>query len=104
MKRYLQDMNEQERRRYRRWQAGWISFYALLAVALMGLSSLLPHRGVEVAQNEITQNGITQGMAAGHQGRRLAARPVWNPGQTCTLAEFKRSHYCSAAAADSGRP
>jgi len=99
MKRYLQDMNEEERRRYRRWRAGWISFYALLAVTLMGLSSLLPYRGVEIAQNEIAHD-----LSAGQQVRRFAARPVWNPGQTCSLAEFKRSRYCSAAAADSGRP
>jgi hypothetical protein len=98
MKRYLQDMNEDERRRYRRWRAGWISFYVLLSVALVGLSSLLPDRGVEIAQNE-----ITQGMS-GQTGRRLAARPVWNPGQICSSAEFKRSHYCSAVAAGSGRP
>lgn len=99
MKRYLQDMNEEERRRYRRWRAGWISFYALLSIALLGLSSLLPYRGVEIAQGEIARD-----MSTRQDARRFAARPAWNPGEICSQAEFKRSRYCSAAAVGSGRP
>ncbi len=55
MKKILQNMSPKERSDFRRWQAWWISFYAVVIVALVCIANLLPApRDTEVAQASST--------------------------------------------------
>jgi len=47
-------MSPEERSTYRRWKATWVCIYVAIAIVLAGVSSLLPARDVEMAQNSST--------------------------------------------------
>lgn len=59
MKRYLQRMSPDERRTYRRWQAGWIGIYLTIAIVLAVVGGALSGpRDIELVQaTPLTQKG-----------------------------------------------
>jgi hypothetical protein len=55
MKRYVQEMNQEARRAWRKWQAWWTCFYAVVIAALIGIGSLVPRSdNAELAQSAPT--------------------------------------------------
>ena len=42
MKKYVQRLSPEARREWRRWQAWWICFYAVIVGALIGIGFLAP--------------------------------------------------------------
>jgi len=55
MKRFVRELNPADRKKWRKWQAWWICFYAVLVAALIGIGSLVPRSGdTELAQSTPT--------------------------------------------------
>jgi hypothetical protein len=55
MKRYVQEMNAEDREKWRKWQAWWTCFYAVVIVALIGIGFLVPKSSdTEFAQSTPT--------------------------------------------------
>jgi len=49
--RHTQNLTPEDRKTWRRWQAGWVCFYLLLATALFEIGSNPPPRHAEFAQS-----------------------------------------------------
>jgi hypothetical protein len=55
MKRYVQDLSPEDRRTWRRWQAGWFGFYVVVITSLIGISLLVPRQAnTELAETTVT--------------------------------------------------
>jgi hypothetical protein len=51
MRNLLEKMSPEDRKIWRKWQAGWICFYAALAMAAIGIGAFLPPGNTELAQS-----------------------------------------------------
>jgi hypothetical protein len=51
MRNFIEKMSPEDRKIWRKWQAGWICFYAALAMAAIGIGAFLPPASTELAQS-----------------------------------------------------
>lgn len=51
MRSYIEKLSPEDRKIWRRWQAGWICFYAAVAVVMIGIGAFLPPDSTKVAQS-----------------------------------------------------
>jgi hypothetical protein len=54
MRSFIEKMSPEDRKTWRRWQTGWVCFYAALAMAAIGIGAVLPPGNTELAQSMST--------------------------------------------------
>jgi hypothetical protein len=79
MKRYVQNLSPEDRKTWRRWQAGWLGFYVVLIASLFGISFLIAQK----ADIELVEH--TEPVQ-----RRAAERPVPAPTSPADSVETAR--------------